>query len=218
MKTERAGDCVQWTDVLIAAVNARWNAKLPNGDNMHSTADIAKLHHMSKNALVGKIRRLQKDNPATWPPRENPVRKRDLTDAEKCSFSTLWNLGFAINIIAKKFSIGASSVAIVAASLFLDPREPNQRPDRLRKPRSVFRAQPDVSAPIRVSAEVPHARTSNKTCQWLTGNRPYVACDDLALMGKPYCEAHSKRAYVAKSPASEQGAHLPAEQARIFGG
>ena len=145
----------------------------------HSTAEIGRRLGVSKNAIVGKAHRLE------LPARPSPIRSRAAGTAKlpRPKRQRVPPLRDLIN--AQKVS--APSRPIAAAT----PTPPPAAP------------QPAVSTPQR-------ARVGNKTCCWPIGEpgRPgFHFCEDLALVGRPYCEAHCGDAYVRPRPRPDAHQH-----------
>lgn len=75
----------------------------------------------------------------------------------------------------------------------LGMRDPIARPIPSFKPRIVCAAPPKPPEPTR--APIPRGE-SERRCEWLDGDKPYVRCTAAHLPGMPYCEAHAARSYV----------------------
>jgi GcrA cell cycle regulator len=147
----------------------------------HSTAEIGRRLGVSKNAIVGKVHRLELDarpspirRDAVKPPLDRPV------PFPRAAGPTLPPLA----------SAGGQTLAAPNLQLLRSPPTPRPvvaPPQPIPTPRQVVTSasfQPRRSAP---------------SCCWPIGEpgtKTFRFCDDSSLPGKPYCDEHAKLAYV----------------------
>ena len=125
----------------------------------------------------------------------------------------LWNEGLTTAEIGRAIGMSKNAVVGKAHRLQLPPR-----PSPIRHGKSVQRAARAPGAPKRAPASVsvlPQARprapappiaVGNTACKWPIGHpdEPHFHfCGERALLGKPYCLEHYRRAYVASKPRSD---------------
>jgi GcrA cell cycle regulator len=174
---------MEWTDEVIAKLRQLWAEG-------HSTAEIGRRIGVTKNAVVGKVHRLQlvarpspirRDGPSARPPRRPAGPRRVI----------------------------GPTLPSMAAITVPPPRPltppPSQRPPCIqqaaeRSESVVSRPPPDVrpASPVRA---VPGTRNNSRlvTCCWPIGEPgtpSFRFCDADALLGKPYCGEHAQLAYV----------------------
>jgi len=132
----------------------------------HSTAEIGRRMGISKNAVVGKAHRLQ------LTARPSPIQR------------------------------GARRPATPARRVTLPPRQPEPTPGLSREPqgRSAPLQPPPAAAPALRTVQ-PAVRSGARAmpCCWPIGepgSPGFRFCDEPAVAGKPYCDAHVQLAYV----------------------
>ncbi len=157
---------MEWTEETISSLRRFWSEG-------HSTAEIGRRLGVTKNAVVGKAHRL------TLAPRPSPIRRdADATPApRRVTGPTLPPTG--------PLPAEAAALPATAATPGLPPAP--MAPPAV-EPRAALRP---VSQPAR------GGRVS--TCCWPIGEpgtRSFRFCDDNAMTGRPYCEAHALLAYV----------------------
>lgn len=159
---------MEWSDEMIARLRGLW-------DEGHSTAEIGRRMGVSKNAIIGKAHRL------ALPGRPSPIRperepgspsRRRRTAPRRVSGPTLPAL--------------AALQSALPASLAPSPAGRPAGEDR-RPP-----SRPAYSALARLGGR-------QLPCCWPIGEPgtpSFRFCDEVALPGKPYCDAHAQLAYV----------------------
>ncbi len=179
---------MEWTEETIQRLRAFWAEGV-------STAEIGRRLGVSKNAVVGKAHRLEllaRPSPIRWDSEAPRARRRGPAPPRACG-PTLPPLP----------SLPARQVAappVVAAP-------PPPRPAPVAPPQPAAAPRPVVAPPpVRQVAPrlvtVPPSRAYGGrivTCCWPLGEPGtpgFRFCDDSALQGKPYCEAHAALAYV----------------------
>ncbi len=125
----------------------------------------------------------------------------------------LWNEGLTTAEIGRAIGMSKNAVVGKAHRLQLPPR-----PSPIRHGKSVQRTTRAPGAPKRAPASVsvlpqvrprapaPPIAVGNTACKWPIGHpdEPHFHfCGERALLGKPYCLEHYRRAYVAAKPRSD---------------
>ena len=127
----------------------------------------------------------------------------------------LWSEGHSTAEIGRRMGISKNTVVGKAGRLELDARpSPIRRradptPSCPRASRSTLPplanipARPAIAitphAPVAVAPSAPVKAEPNSCCCWPIGEprtKTFRFCDGTSIPGKPYCEEHSKRAYV----------------------
>ncbi len=151
-----------------------------------STAAIGRLFGVSKNAIVSKAHRLELEL------RPSPilgefVRKKKAAPAIPPPRKTLPPLASEQAVLP--------APVVAPSSPFLMSAPPVRAP--IVKPSSIPRAAIAPEEPL------PMPRNPNgryRPCCWVTqvskGGKLAVFCEAVSLSGKPYCDEHSKRAFV----------------------
>ena len=141
----------------------------------------------------------------------------DWTPERIAELTRLWNDGLATSEIGKRLGISKNAVVGKAHRLHLSARPSPIRRMILRSP--IVRAPRPVAEP-RHHAAVPAApqpapmpervvELSNQACKWPIGhpNEPgFHFCGERAIVGKPYCQAHTAVAYVRAKPKAGEAA------------
>jgi GcrA cell cycle regulator len=139
----------------------------------------------------------------------------------------LWNDGLATSEIGKRLGISKNAVVGKAHRLHLSARPSPIRRVMMRSalprpPRPLVHTPFEGPKPVApAAAHTPaHARAtppqpervvelSNQTCKWPIGhpNEPgFHFCGERAIVGKPYCQAHTAIAYVRAKPKAGEAA------------
>ena len=160
-----------WTDFAVASLRSFWNDGL-------STSAIGRALNLSKNAVIGKVHRLD------LPARPCPIRRASEREQKRiCKSRPLVSL--------------PPLTAPVGLAPNSDARETGT------ETRNDTLATPVASPPPFIpSIRRPTYRVSQ--CCWPIGDPrtpTFRFCDDSSLPGKPYCAAHASTAYV-KAPSS----------------
>ncbi len=141
-------------------------------DEGHSTAEIGRRLGVTKNAVVGKAHRLM------LPPRPSPIRRGGEGHVPRRS-QPRRSTGPTLPPLDVSAPIAAAPRVVPAPAAVPAPRRPAP---------PVLRAVPTPRAGVRVT-----------TCCWPIGDPgtpSFRFCDDGAMTGKPYCQAHAAQAYV----------------------
>jgi GcrA cell cycle regulator len=138
----------------------------------------------------------------------------------------LWNDGLATSEIGKRLGISKNAVVGKAHRLHLSARpSPIRRvmmrsalprpPRPIAEPRAVA-APAEARSPSPVAAATPApaqpervVELSNQTCKWPIGHpneAGFHFCGERAIVGKPYCQAHTSIAYVRAKPKAGEAA------------
>ena len=139
-------------------------------DEGHSTAEIGRRLGVTKNAVVGKSHRLN------LPPRPSPIRRGSEGQAPRRP---------------QPRRVTGPTLPQLA---------PAPRPTPVPLP--VVRPTPTLSptlSPVLRAVSTPRPGGRVMTCCWPIGEPgtpSFHFCDDGAMHGKPYCEAHAALAYV----------------------
>jgi len=134
----------------------------------------------------------------------------------------LWNDGLATSEIGKRLGISKNAVVGKAHRLHLSARPSPirrvmMRPALPRPPRPAVEPRPAAQA---VAHPLPHlpapqpqpqrvVELSNQTCKWPIGHpneAEFHFCGERAIVGKPYCQAHTAIAYVRAKPKAGEAA------------
>jgi GcrA cell cycle regulator len=177
---------MEWTDEVIARLRQLWAEG-------HSTAEIGRRIGVTKNAVVGKVHRLQliarpspirRDGPAARPPRR-PAGPRRVIGPTLPSMAAI-----------------TPPPRPVMPPPHQRPHEnPSDAPQAAEPiPPVASRPPPDLR-PVSPVRAVPASRLSSRlvTCCWPIGEPgtpTFRFCDADALFGKPYCGEHAQLAYV----------------------
>ena len=124
----------------------------------------------------------------------------------------LWNEGLTTAEIGRAIGMSKNAVVGKAHRLQLPPRPSPIRQGRSAPstPRPARRTSATVTVlkqpKTRAPAPVPHPVVGNAACKWPIGHPDepsFHFCGERALVGKPYCLDHYRRAYVASKPRSD---------------
>jgi GcrA cell cycle regulator len=166
---------MDWTEQLIARLRALWAEG-------HSTAEIGRRMGISKNAVVGKAHRLQ------LPARPSPIQRGEPMPARRPSAAARRAAARPNGIPPQGEDLAGSGLA----GSGLPPRGQSEA----RSP-----APPTQAAPALRTVQPAAGRNSTRSapCCWPIGepgSPGFRFCDEPAVAGKPYCEAHVQLAYV----------------------
>jgi GcrA cell cycle regulator len=170
-----------WSKESIARLKELWNGT----DPQLSTAEIGRRMGMSKNAIVGKVHRLELDA------RPSPIKRGSAWEAKLNAPSR------RLPLAGSTLPSTPSEIAAVAASL-LDsevlPPLPSEPPP---KPLPVVKFKPYEPPP---PPEPTRFRRSERMCCWPVGQgRPTLFCEAPIGPDVPYrvsyCEVHQGKAY-----------------------
>ena len=158
MPTASSG--IDWTDQTVSILRALW-------DEGHSTAEIGRRMHTTKNAIVGKAHRLR------LPSRQSPIRERLLTRAAPAprrgpQASTLTT------------SPPTRAAAPLSQQTALPPSQPMAVPSKTRA------SSPPFALTLRGCCQWPLGEP---------GSPDFHLCEAPAVASRPYCEEHCRRAY-----------------------
>ena len=176
----------EWSDEQKERLRVLWDEGL-------TTAAIGRELDVSKNAVIGKARRLN------LPGRPSPVKRYspDLTAEREADLRRMRLAGYSHRTMAAALGISTSYIAKELLRLGLTsacswPRPKITLPPLvsiLRKPERV-----SVSPPERKPAPVTVFKPRNfGQCCWVVGKARY--CDDPITQRGPYCDDHRKLAY-----------------------
>ena len=132
----------------------------------HSTAEIGRRMGISKNAVVGKAHRLQ------LTARPSPIQRGEL---------------------------GTRRPAAPARRAPLLPRQPEPSPGLSREQGRPAPLQPPAAPALRTVQPAVRSGARAMPCCWPIGepgSPGFRFCDEPAVTGKPYCDAHVQLAYV----------------------
>ena len=136
----------------------------------------------------------------------------------------LWNDGLATSEIGKRLGISKNAVVGKAHRLHLSARpSPIRRvmmrsalprpPRPIAEPRALVAhaVHGEVRAPAPAPAPQPErvVELSNQSCKWPIGHpneSGFHFCGERAIVGKPYCQAHTAIAYVRTKPKAGEAA------------
>jgi len=155
----------EWPEVDIARLRELWTAGI-------STTEIGRLMRRTKNAVVGRARRLHLLG------RPSPI-KRDGSEPVR---------PYKRRIVERA---GPVTLAPMGSDSFRLP---------------VLDAAKKKAPPKPVEAPRPAVRQTNRQCEWLEGQKPFVRCTENATPGRPYCEAHSRKAYATWRSSDQEAA------------
>ncbi len=159
MRKEQQGS--NWTNDVVATLRRLW-------EEGHSTAEIGRRMGVSKNAIVGKVHRLD------LPSRPSPIRPLGADTVR--------------TVIRPK----RTHVPRLAELIPVKAEMPDVAPKCVHPPVAAVPPQP-----LTVERR-PFATIGSKPCYWPIGEPGTPAfrfCDSLAVAHKPYCEQHCTRAY-----------------------
>jgi len=181
---------MEWNDDVIARLRQLWAEG-------HSTAEIGRRIGVTKNAVVGKVHRLQ------LPARPSPIRRdggasgrppRRQAAVRRLIGPTLPSMEAAP--AGPRLAVAPMGVALESVPHTEVPVDPQPAPAPQAAPRAVpeLRAVPSLRPAI-------GTRMSSRlvTCCWPIGEpgtKTFRFCDADALSGKPYCGEHAQLAYV----------------------
>ncbi len=133
----------------------------------------------------------------------------------------LWNEGLATSEIGKRLGISKNAVVGKAHRLHLSARPSPIRRVIMRsamprppRPLAEPRALPSSGAhgtprPAHQAQPERVVELSNQTCKWPIGHpneAGFHFCGERAIVGKPYCQAHTAIAYVRAKPRAGEAA------------
>lgn len=193
---------MEWTAAVIANLRQLWA-------DGHSTAEIGRRLGCSKNAVIGKARRMK------LPRRQDPVSPMD--QAKKTRIIELIRSGLTNAAVADLVGSCHTTISDFRQAHNL-PRSPGAtrlravRPDpvrinppkQARPPMITFIRRVDApDAPVR-PAPLPVALQFRGNCQYpLWTNKPNGRyCDAPAILGRSYCSKHYQRCYVQRVKAA----------------
>ena len=141
------------------------------------------------------------------------------TPERVATVTRLWNEGLTTAEIGRAVGMSKNAVVGKAHRLQLPPRpSPIRRGKSVngtpRAPR-VTNGRKPAAAPagvvVQVKPRTPHLPLAigNAACKWPIGHPDepsFHFCGERALLGKPYCPEHYRRAYVAVKPRSDAAA------------
>jgi GcrA cell cycle regulator len=173
----RIGQLVDWDDANMQRLRDLWAEG-------HSTPKIARHMGASKNAIVGKARRLGLTT------RPSPIKRAgEVVKIERTNFLPPLPDRAAV-IPAPEPPKPAQPDPVPVLAVVMPTFEPPPLP-----PRPVPAPEPRVEVPP--SAETLFRKST--PCCWPIGNPKtpgFRMCDDTAEPGKPYCPEHAGRAYI----------------------
>ncbi len=125
----------------------------------------------------------------------------------------LWNEGLTTAEIGRAIGMSKNAVVGKAHRLQLPPRpSPIRQGKSASAPKRVTNGRKPHSASITVlpqaqpRAPVPSLTLGSASCKWPIGHPDepgFHFCGERALLGKPYCLEHYRRAYVIAKPRSD---------------
>ena len=129
----------------------------------------------------------------------------------------LWNEGLATSEIGKRLGISKNAVVGKAHRLHLSARPSPirrvmMRSAIVRPPRPLAEGRhlaPAVHAPAPQPQPQRVVELSNQSCKWPIGHpneAGFHFCGERAIVGKPYCSAHTSIAYVRAKPKAGEAA------------
>jgi GcrA cell cycle regulator len=136
------------------------------------------------------------------------------TDERVAELIRLWEAGQSASVIGKMLGVSKNSVVGKAHRMKLRSRPSPIKRDAIRKatakPAPILSPRPVQIAP-RPAAPRPAPRRTGKGphCLWPFGDPgtpEFHFCEDDAVPGKPYCEAHCAKAYINKSRSEDRAA------------
>ena len=141
------------------------------------------------------------------------------TPERVATVTRLWNEGLTTAEIGRAVGMSKNAVVGKAHRLQLPPRpSPIRRGKSMASTprttngasrangRKLANGSAEIVAPVKMRAPQPTLTVGSAACKWPIGhpNEPgFHFCGELALLGKPYCLEHYKKAYVAIRPRSD---------------
>jgi GcrA cell cycle regulator len=183
----------EWTDLTIAALDTLWISG-------YATASIGYYLGFTKNAIVGKSRRLG------LPARPSPIRWRNPDAAPTPRARPLPRVAGPTLPPLQSIAAGATTEPVMAV-----PRAPDARVRATRAVRTPMppvtvltgwagiRPEPVPIERVRTVTAAPKPYGRIVTCCWPFGDsrtREFHFCDVPSEPGRPYCEEHVRIAYV----------------------
>jgi len=162
---------IDWTEELVARLRALWLEG-------HTTAEIGRRMGITKNAVIGKVHRLQ------LPSRPSPIRQAGSSTPRRQTVPRVRGPSLPpLRSVTDREPVPATQ----------PPPMASRAPPRAEvSPPSPAAARPAVAAPVRPVSQQP--------CCWPIGEpgtQSFRYCDAGAVPGKPYCAEHAAAAYVA---------------------
>lgn len=159
------GGRIEWTDATVGRLRALW-------DEGHSAAEIGRCMGTSKNAVVGKARRLH------FPARPSPIRVAGDSPAKRPT---------------------PRPPGPKLAAITLRAATPPVQTIRTQQPHiSPTSERASQTTPLRATAASPKPAARFGPCCWPIGNPgtpTFRFCDRPAPLGKSYCAEHAALAY-----------------------
>lgn len=180
-----ASSAHDWTSDVIAQLRQLW-------DEGHTTAEIGRRLGVSKNAVVGKAHRLR------LPPRPTPIRHHDPGQSPPAH---------RVRTVPELADISPPLAPMVSSAEPLPTTsDPLEDVTVTERPMPVHEA-----APPRYVGRI-------TACCWPIGEpgrRGFRFCEEPSVPRKPYCQVHSRSAYVqtqdtGSTPARSQAVRQPA--------
>lgn len=174
---------IDWDAAQIARLRTFW-------DEGHSAAEIGRRMGTTKNAIIGKARRLE------LPSRPSPIVFHPWNDDDRATVRRLWGTLSARNIGRRiKRREGEVRAEGKRMGLVMLPTAPVKP---VAPVRPVFAVKPMFAAPVSVPRlPAQPVRIGTEPCCWPVAGR--LSCDAPVVPRKPYCEAHCAIAYVPGS-------------------
>ena len=167
-----------WNPARIAILRMLWDEGL-------STAAIGRCMQISKNAVIGKVHRLQ------LPPRPSPIRPRQAgATATKAA------------LIKKALAVVKPERApVIPPKPFVLAPPPTHAPEPapVREPASTLEPAPIKTVVGEIQPAAIPRRHHQRSCAWPLGHpgtTSFRYCGEDVVPAKPYCEQHCCRAYV----------------------
>lgn len=174
------------TDAALRSLREWWP------DASISTAEIGRRLHTSKNAIVGKARRLGLDA------RPSPIRRDPGHQPAPISES------------ARQRTIPRATLLPLASESPAVPQMAHRPPPPVAREQPLHDApRPAITAPAPKPPPTPMAWTNGRSRCWPIGmpkTPVFRFCDDRAVLGRSYCAEHCKLAFVRvkdREPASD---------------
>lgn len=191
----------EWAASEVDNLRAAWIAKDEDGGDLYVTAEIGRQLGRSKSSVIGKANRIG------LPERLSPIIRNGIAlrpyarrkSAPPPSCAAAWdNVGeldgmvlddletVGSDAIEYQGGVGAKEPKATEADNEATPRSPPPQP--VNGPEA---ARPRKDRPAAPAA--PHY--SLHECQWTdSAHRPWVFCCEPALIGRPWCAEHARRA------------------------